>query len=100
MAIDGKYVVRFKTPVGKKEAHFIFSTADGVLSGTSIDGADERPIRDTVMTGNDLQYTFDAKGPVGKMKLKAKATIEGDKISGTFKSFAGTIPFEGERVEG
>ena len=99
MAIDGSYMIHFKTPFGKQEATFTFVTEGDVLTGTANLGDASSPLSEGKVNGNELAFLMDAKTPMGKMKTTVNAIIDGDKITGTLKMTLGTTPFEGNRVE-
>ena len=50
------------------------------------------------VNGNKISFTVKVKGPIGKMKFKVNAEVDGDRISGTSKATMGSMSFSGSRV--
>lgn len=98
MAVDGTYKIIAKSPLGKQEGGFTYKTEGDVLTGTATAGGETVTVDGGKVNGDNFEHTMYMKTPVGKSKVKVKGTVEGDKISGTFKLLIGSMPFEGTRV--
>ncbi len=98
MAIDGTYKIKAKTPMGVQESTKTLKTDGNVLSGTSVSSTGTNSITNGTVNGNEIQWEEEVNTPMGKMKLNMKATVAGDKISGTASTPMGAIPFEGTRI--
>jgi len=99
MAIDGTYNITVNSPMGKQEGSFTYKTDGSSLTGTATASGETVDIQDGKVSGNDFEHTMKMKTPMGKMKVNVKGTVDGDKISGTFKLPFGAMPFEGTRVQ-
>ena len=98
MPFDGKFKVRFTSPMGEHKGFVTFETKDGAVTGIASTGGNDEPIRDVKVNGNEIKFVMDAKTPMGKMKATVNAAVDGDKISGSIKILMGSASFEGERV--
>lgn len=99
MAINGNYKITFGTAFGKQEADFTFITDGDILAGTATYSGNSQPLRDGKITGNDIEFIFDAKTPMGKIKTTVKATIDDKNIKGVMKMAIGKTPFEGIKID-
>lgn len=62
------------------------------------DGKAPADFTDGKVAGNDLEFTAKLKPPMGKIKTGVTGSVDGNKISGGFKTPMGTIPYAGERA--
>ena len=98
MALDGTYSVKMKSPMGEQDGSFTFKTEGEVLLGTASAAGATTDINDGKVSGDSFECKFGMKTPMGKVKITVKGTVEGDRISGSFKMLVGTFPFEGTKV--
>lgn len=100
MALDGKYDIIVRTPMGKQNYQLLFVTNGDGLSGQAFSPKVNRTenFTDGTVEGDNFQFIVKVKGPMGKMKLNFTGTLNGDKISGVVKTMLGNSPFEGIRI--
>jgi hypothetical protein len=98
MSVDGTFEITAKTPIGNQIRKVTFKT-----DGNSLSAISEAP-NGTVteftgtVNGNELEWTEEVQSPMGKMKMSAKATVDGDKITGQGKTLIAKITLNGVRV--
>jgi hypothetical protein len=95
MAVDGTWTIAFRTPGGARQADMVFETDGERLTGT-YDGVE---ITDGHTDGRDVSFTAQLTSPF-KVKIKARASVDGDTITGKAKAGLMTIPFTGTRTAG
>ena len=99
MAIEGFYKVVVASPMGKQEGSFNYKSEGYFLTGTATASGETVNIQDGKISGNDFEHTMKMKTPMGRMKVKVEGTLDGDKISGTFKLPIASMAFEGTRAK-
>lgn len=99
MSVDGTYKFVAKSAMGDIEGTVTLKGADeGALEGT-IDVMDSIvQLEDALADGNSFTGKTEVKGPMGKMKIKVKGTVDGDNFSGSLDAGLMKFPFEGSRV--
>ena len=85
----GVWNVTIDTLVGKIEAVFDITEADGTIHGIARTDAETSEFVDAVATGDQLTWTQAVTTPM-KLTLKFDVIIDGDTMSGTSK--AGIFP--------
>lgn len=99
MAIDGKYSVVVEA-MGKK--------ADGIVevktSGSKVEGVIHAlgmdvPLQNGKVNGQTVTGTVEGDSPIGHVKCKVSATVDGDKVTGTLKALLVSAKFSGVRIE-
>ena len=98
MALDGTYNIKMKSPMGDQEGSFTFKTEGEVLLGTASAAGTTTDIHDGKVNGDSFECKFEMKSPMGKIKITVRGTIEGNRISGSFKMLVGSFPFEGTKA--
>lgn len=96
--VSGKWKLAARSPMGEQEMRFDLTQSGSSLSGTMTAMGQEVPINDGIVNGNTLRFTVKVKGPIGKMKFRVSAEVEGDTIKGTSKAPMGSMTFEGTRL--
>jgi hypothetical protein len=82
MSIDGAWNITIQTPMGPREASLALQTAGDQLSGTFSNQRGSSEIFDAAAHGDDLSFSTDFEGAMGKMKLDFKGSVSGDTLSG------------------
>jgi hypothetical protein len=98
MAIDGTYKIEYATPMGKQEVVLKFITNGNVLTGTATSQNQTGVIQNGVVNENAFEFLMEAKGPIGKMKVNVKGSVDGNSIAGNLKTQLGGMPFKGMRL--
>lgn len=99
MSVDGTYKFVADSAMGEIAGTVtLTSAADGTLKGTVDVMDDVVELEDAKADGNDYTGKCTVKGPMGKMKLKVKGTVEGDSISGSLDAGLMKFPFKGSRA--
>lgn len=98
--MDGKWEFTVKTPMGPMKSTMEFAVADGVLTGTGVDGMSGAvsDVTEGTFDGTAFAYKLAVATPFGEMVNEFAGTVEGDKIVGTAKNMMGTSPIEGVRI--
>lgn len=96
--VDGEWACTLKTPMGPQESVLTVTTdGAGGFTGTNSGAQGSLDVRDGKVDGDTLSWKMDVKTPIA-MTLDAKATIEGDALTGTVKlGMFGTAPMTGTR---
>ncbi len=81
MAIDGKWNVTIKSPMGNQNSTLTLKTDGSVLSGSLDSPQGNAEIVEGVVDGNQLTWKSDIKEPM-QMTLGFTATVDGDDIEG------------------
>jgi hypothetical protein len=98
MAVDGMYDIIVKSLKGKQAGRLVFKTDGETLTGTSESGGETVELLEGVVNGNEFKFKVKQKTPIGRLSIKFKGSVDGDKISGKAKTPLGPAPFEGTRV--
>lgn len=100
MAIDGTYRVVVEAMGKKAEGTVEITTsgskAEGVVHVLGMDV----PLQQGKVSGNTVTGIVEASSPMGHAKCKVKATVDGDKVTGTLKAMLVSAKFSGVRVAG
>jgi len=95
MAVDGKYNIVVKSPMGDQPSTLEIN-ADG--SGTQSAQGRSQPIANGKIDGNNVSWSNSITTPF-PMTLEFAGTVDGDKISGNVKAGSfGSFPFSGTRA--
>jgi len=84
MAVEGTYIIKAATPVGVQEGTLIIKKEGETLSGSVHIHSQKETDTFTggKLTGDEFEFEFKGKSPLGPAKFKYKGKVEGDKISG------------------
>ncbi len=99
MAVAGTYECLTKTPMGDQTSTFTVIPGD---DGTTFTGSNAGPmgsleVKNGKIDGNQLTWVMDMTVPM-PLTLNAKATIDGDTLTGTINAGAfGDMPMTGTR---
>lgn len=97
MTVDGSYDCVTKTPMGDQKSVFVVTTSGDSFTGTNNGTLGSLDVIDGKVDGNVLTWTMEMKVPM-PMTLKAKATIDGDTLTGSVNAGAfGDFPMTGTR---
>jgi ATP-binding cassette subfamily B protein len=97
--IEGDWTIRFQTPGGQRESNVTLSIAHGALTGTYTGSMGVSTIFDATSDGTAFSFSIENQGPMGKMKLSFKGTVNGDMMAGDVQFGAmGKTAFEGSRA--
>ena len=99
MAIDGTYNIEIDTPMGRQSAKLTLKTDGNSLSGTMESSFGANEFSGGTVTGDEVAWSMDIKGPMGEMKLEYQGTVTGNDIAGEVKAGNfGSSPFKGTRA--
>lgn len=96
--VTGKWEADAQSPMGTQKLQFDFRQKGSSINGTMTAMGQEAVIEGGSVNGNKISFTVKVKGPIGKMKFKVNAEVDGDRISGTSKATMGSMSFSGSRV--
>jgi hypothetical protein len=97
MAVDGKWNVTVKTPMGDQDVTLDFTTSGSTLTGTMSNGSGTVPIEDGKADGDRVSWRAHITVPL-PLTVDCTGTVEGDTISGTASTSFGGSPFSGKRA--
>ncbi len=96
MAIDGKWNISIKTPMGEQAGVLTLKQEGDALTGEMASQGNSTPIENGKVEGEKLSWHAKITTPM-PMTLEFEGLTEGDKISGNVKLGAfGTSTFSGE----
>ncbi len=98
MAFDGTYDVTIDAMGKQVSGTLVITTAGTQASGTFTLGDMRVELEGGQIKGDQITGSVVAPTPMGEMKLKVKATVAGDIISGTLNAFIANATFTGTRV--
>ena len=98
MALDGKYNIRLKTPLGHMKAVVVMEEKDGKCSGSITCLASVAPFENGDVDGNKFKFSAVMPTPVGKIKFDMEGSVDGDEFNAVTDSSLGHIVITGERV--
>lgn len=96
--ITGTYSIVCRSPLGASEGSFEYKVVGSELTGTATAMGSTVEITNGLVNGNDFSHYMKMQTPMGKMKMKVVGKLDGDRISGSFKSGLINMPFEGKKV--
>ena len=98
MAIDGKWNLTLKTPLGARSSTLEVKSAGGKLTGTQTAEDTSQPIDNGKVNGDEASWSVDITSPM-PMTLSFNGAVAGDSLSGTVRLGAfGESTFTGERA--
>jgi hypothetical protein len=99
MAIDGKWNLTIKTPLGDRPSTLEVTSAAGKLTGSQSAGSDEtQAIENGEVKGDEASWSVDITSPM-PMTLSFNGTVAGDSLSGSVRLGGfGESTFSGERA--
>lgn len=98
MAIDGKWKIVTKTPMGPQEATADVLVTGGVLTGDVSSALGDAKIEDGRVEGDQARWTVNVTSPMA-LTLKYKGIFSGDTVSGDVElGMFGKSTFSGQRV--
>lgn len=98
MAIDGKWKIVTKTPMGPQEATADVQVSGGVLTGEVSSALGDSKIEDGRVEGDKASWTVNVTSPMA-LSLKYEGTFSGDTVSGDVElGMFGKSTFAGQRV--
>ena len=99
MAISGTYKTSANSPMGKIEGLMTLRAEGDALTGAMSGMGDAVEFQNGKVSGDDFEFEITPQTPMGPMKLTIKGTASGDRISGSFITGFGQMPFEGTRAD-
>ena len=98
MAVDGTYRIAGEGMGVQLDGTLNLQTSGSTLTGTAHLLGRDIPVQNGKVSGNALTATIEAPTPMGNMKFKVNATVDGEKISGTLKALMVSADFYGKRL--
>ena len=98
MAVDGKYDIVVKSPMGDQPSTLELKAEGNTLTGTQSAQGRSQPITDGTVDGNNVSWKNAITTPF-PMTLEFAGAVDGDAIAGTVKAGSfGSFPWTGKRV--
>lgn len=97
--VAGNWLLTLDSPDGAMEATLTVEVNGSILTGYVTDAQNKREdITDGVVSGDDISFKVKLPTPMGGIKFKFTAKIDGDTLSGTAKMAMGSFKFTGKLV--
>jgi imidazolonepropionase-like amidohydrolase len=94
----GEWQLTVRTPAGDMNVRLQLRREGDQISGMLVTPQGNFPVRNAVLTGNQLRFTASVQVQTDTMEAAVNATIDGDNIQGAFTLPAhGTMEFTGTR---
>ncbi len=98
MAVDGKWNMTMKTPMGEQNGTLDLKADGGALTGEMSGATGTVQIEEGKVDGDNVSWNAKITTPM-PMTLEFEGKVEGDALSGTVKLGAfGNAPFSGARA--
>ena len=98
MAVDGKWNITMKTPMGEQNGSLNFTSDGGALNGEMTGSTGTVAIEEGKVDGDKVSWHAKITSPM-PMTLEFEGAVDGDSISGNVKLGAfGTSSFTGARA--
>ena len=100
MSVAGTYETVTKSPMGDQKGTLTVTPSDdgSTFTGSLAGGLGSLTVKDGKIDGNTLTWKMDMTVPM-PLELNAKATVDGDTITGTVNAGAfGDMPLSGTRT--
>ena len=98
MSVAGSYECVTKTPMGPMESIFTVTIDGASFTGTNSASVGSMDVIDGKVDGQTLTWKMEMTKPM-PMKLDCKATVDGDKLTGSVKAGVfGSFPMIGTKV--
>jgi len=98
MAIDGKWNLTIKTPLGDRSSTLDVTSAGGKLTGAQSADDGTQAIENGAIDGDEASWSVDITSPM-PMTLSFSGAVSGDTLSGTVQLGGfGESTFEGQRA--
>lgn len=99
MAISGTYITVANSPIGKQEGIMVLEADGDTLKGSITAMGASVDFQNGHVSGDAFEFDIEAKTPMGMVRITVNGKVTGDKISGSFITTYGEMPFEGTRAE-
>jgi len=97
MSVAGSWKLTMDTPFGVQTPLLAIKEENGAHSGTLTGATGEAALEELKVEGSKLSFTATAKTPMGDFDVSYRATVEGDALTGTYKTMMGVTAFTGVR---
>jgi hypothetical protein len=98
MSVAGSYECLLKTPMGDQKSVMTVNVDGDSWTGDNVGAQGTLECKDGKVDGNTITWTMDLVVPM-PMKLEARATIDGDTLTGAVKAgMFGDMALSGTRV--
>ena len=97
MSVAGNWKLTMETPFGVQTPLLAIKQENNAFSGTLTGNTGAAALDALKVEGSQLSFTATANTPMGDFEVSYRATVNGDALTGTYKSLAGVTPFTGVR---
>ncbi len=98
MALDGTYRILIEA-MGKKAEGTVDLTTNGSKAEGMVHVAGmDIPLQNGKVSGQTVTGTAEGASPIGHLKCKVKATVNGDQVTGSIKALLVSATFTGTRI--
>ena len=98
MSIAGTWNLKLSTPMGEQTPTLILTTDGNELNGSMESPQGKAEFTGGTVDGDNASWTVEMEAMGTKISVDCTAAVDGDKISGEFKTPMGGLNFSGERA--
>lgn len=96
--VAGEWKLTVQTPNGITHPVLTIVQGDAGYSGTYVGPRGTFGLPAIEVNGSTFAFPLSMEMPIGKVELKYRGTVSGDRIDGVVGNPRGEIPFTGERI--
>jgi hypothetical protein len=97
MSVAGSWKLTMDTPFGVQTPLLVIKQEGGAYSGTLAGESGEAALEEIKVEEANLGFRAEISTPMGNVPVSFRARIEGDALSGTYKTLMGVTEFSGVR---
>ena len=97
MSVAGSWKLTMDTPFGVQTPLLAIKQENNSYSGTLAGATGEAVLDELKVEGSKLSFTATAKTPMGDFEVSYHATVDGNAMTGTYKTMMGITGFTGVR---
>jgi len=97
MSVAGSWKLTMDTPFGVQTPLLAIKQENDAYSGTLTGATGEAKLEQLKIEGLSLSFTATASTPMGDFEVSYRATVDGNALTGTYKTMMGITAFTGVR---
>lgn len=97
MSVAGNWKLTMDTPFGVQTPLLAIKQENNAFSGTLTGSTGAAVLEELKVEGSQLSFTAMANTPMGDFEVSYRATVDGNALTGTYKTMMGITEFTGVR---
>lgn len=97
MSVAGNWKLTMDTPFGVQTPLLAIKQENNSFSGTLTGSTGAAVLEELKVEGSQLSFTAMANTPMGDFEVSYRATVDGNALTGTYKTMMGITEFTGVR---